>query len=177
MSEAFLGEIRIFTGNYAPSGWALCNGQILPITQNTALFSLLGVQFGGNGTSNFALPNLQGNGPMDMGAGVGLTPRTMGETGGVTTVTLTSSQMPVHNHAAQCNLSAGNSSSPAGNIWAESRVSKSALPLYSDSVQPVASMASGLLGNLGGGLAHNNLAPYLVLTFIICQAGIFPSRG
>ena len=98
MSEAYVGEIRIFAGTFAPTGWALCNGQILAISQNTALFSLLGTTYGGNGTTTFALPNLQGRAPMHWGTGPGLTPRSLGEVGGAATVTLLSTQMPAHTH-------------------------------------------------------------------------------
>ena len=177
MSDQFLGEIRIFSGNFAPSQWALCDGQLLPISQNTALFSLLGTQFGGNGQTNFGLPNLQGAGPIDFGSASGLTARDMGETGGEASVTLLQTAMPAHSHPALCDVVGGNSTSPVGNIWAEDKKNKSSIPFYSDVTASPKSMSSTALGSAGSGQPHNNLAPYLVLTFIIALAGVFPSRG
>ena len=176
MSDQFVGEIRIFGGNFAPTGWALCDGQLTLISQNTALFSLLGTQYGGDGKSTFGLPNLQGAAPMNAGSSAGLTTRGIGETGGESSVTLIQSQLPAHRHGAACTVATGNSPSPVGNIWAEEKKSKSALPLYSDvSANPVA-MSPAALSAAGGGQSHNNLAPYLVLTFIISLLGIFPAR-
>src|ERR1700761_7211355 len=120
MSDPFVGEIRVVPFNFAPTGWALCTGQILPISQYTALFSLLGTQFGGNGTSNFALPNLQGSAPLGQGNGNGLSPRSLGETGGETSVTLLQTQMPAHSHPIGCQNSGGSSATPGANVWAES---------------------------------------------------------
>ena len=177
MSQPFLGEIRIFAGNFAPYQWALCNGQLMPISQNTALFSLLGTQYGGNGTSNFALPNFQGMGPMHFGNGAGLTPRSIGQIAGEATVTLIQSQMPAHNHAAVCDLAVGTSSSPVDNIWAENKKGKGAISFYSDVVPGSNAMSPLALALTGGGQPHNNLAPYLVMTFIIALNGIFPSRN
>ena len=121
MTDQFVGEIRMFGGNFAPTGWALCNGQLLPINQNQALFSLLGTQYGGDGRTNFALPNLQGRTAMDQGQGPGLTQRDMGEQSGAETVTLTQQQMPAHTHVPQATVGAGNRQSPAGANWAEVR--------------------------------------------------------
>jgi microcystin-dependent protein len=176
MSDQFLGEIRIFGGNFAPYQWALCDGQILPISQNAALFSLLGTYYGGNGTSNYALPNLQAAGPMDFGTGPGLSTWDIGESGGTTTVTLLETEMPSHNHGAACDLVGGNSTSPVNNVWAEDKKSKDTVPVYSDSVTSTTPMLATALSPAGGNVPHNNLAPYLVLTFIIALSGIFPSR-
>src|SRR5271168_4691596 len=118
MSDQYLGEIRVVGFTFAPYGWALCNGQILSIAQNTALFSLLGTFYGGNGTSTFALPNLQGSAPMHLGNGAGLTPRVIGETGGEQAVTLLQTQLPAHTHAAGCQNAVGTQGGPGGNVWA-----------------------------------------------------------
>src|SRR5438477_6725932 len=117
MSNPFVAEIRIFTGNFAPKGWALCDGQLMPISQNTALFSLLGTTYGGDGKSNFALPNLQGCAPLQAGQGPGLSLRDLGETGGEQAVTLLQTEIPAHTHGAQA-VSSGGLSSPSGNFWA-----------------------------------------------------------
>src|SRR4029077_17680608 len=131
MSNPFVAEVRIFTGNFAPKGWALCVGQLLPISQNTALFSLLGTTYGGDGKSNFALPNLQGCAPMQAGQGPGLSLRDLGETGGEQTVTLLQTEMPAHSHNLSATASGGDRNSPAGNAPAESRVGRQAQPQYS----------------------------------------------
>lgn len=176
MADQFLGEIRVVPFNFAPVGWALCNGQLLPISQYTALFSLLGTQFGGNGQSNFALPNLQGNGPMDQGSGAGLTPRVMGETNGETAVTLLTTQMPSHAHTAQAGL-ASTSGAP-GPTAAFGGGGRGKQPAYAPaSAQNAALMSPQAVGTSGGGLPHNNMPPYLTLNFIIAMQGIFPSRS
>jgi len=174
MSSPFLAEIRIFAGNFAPSGWALCNGQILAISQNTALFSLLGTNFGGNGTSTFGLPNLQGSAPLAAGNGPGLTPRVVGEVGGEANVTLLSTEMPSHNHIASCAAGAGTEIPPAGAVWAEAAATRG-IKAYASSANTT--MAPQAIGLVGGNLPHNNLPPYLVLTFIIALQGIFPARN
>jgi microcystin-dependent protein len=130
MANPFVGEIKIFGGNFAPLGHAFCNGQILPISQNTALFSLLGTFYGGNGTSNFALPNLQGSFPMGQGQGIGLTQRSVGELGGVASVTLTTNQMPSHSHVPQCSTTGGTSDDPTGNLWALPHSGKAHIAAY-----------------------------------------------
>jgi microcystin-dependent protein len=170
MTDQFVGEIRAVGFTFAPQGWAMCNGQILPISQNTALFSLLGTQFGGNGTTNFALPNLQGSTPLDQGQGPGLSPRQMGDTGGLTQVTLVSNQGPVHSHAAQAVAAAGNQVGPAGTLTGE---------LRAQSYAPAANglMSPSALQPAGGGQPHNNLPPYLTLNFVIALVGIFPARS
>jgi microcystin-dependent protein len=172
VADQFLGEIRIFCGNFAPVQWALCDGQLLPISQNTALFSILGTYYGGNGTTNFALPNLQGAVPMDQGNGIGLSPRTIGQTGGEPSVTLNSGQLPAHAHSFQGVNALGVLSTPAGNLIAEQRT----LVPYATPATGVA-MAPQAIGPAGGNSPHNNLQPYLVLTFIIALQGFYPNRS
>ncbi|HEX2913783.1 MAG TPA: tail fiber protein [Chloroflexia bacterium] len=170
--DPYIGEIRMFAGNFAPVDWAFCNGQLLPISQNTALFSILGTMYGGNGTTNFALPNLQGMSPIGFGAGPGLTPRDLGEVVGSETVTLLTSQMPYHNHVLQGYNSPGNSSSPSGNIPATSSIRDRIYGATPDTTEnPQA------LGVAGGSQPHNNRPPYQAVSFIICLNGIFPPRG
>lgn len=177
MSDQFLGEIRIFPFNFAPVGWAMCNGQILPISQNTALFSLLGTYYGGDGQSTFALPNLQGAAPMDMGNGAGLTQRVVGQTGGETSVTLALSQIPAHNHQVLASASAGTTNSPAAAGWAVPHLGKTGINAYTADTTHNVSMSPAALAMAGGGQAHNNMPPYLVLNFCIALSGIFPSRN
>ena len=183
MAEPFLGEIRIFAFTFAPTGWAFCDGQVLPISQNTALFSLLGTTYGGNGQSTFALPDLRGRAPEHMGQGPGRSNRVLGETGGDENVTLTAGQIPAHTHTANCSNLAGNQQTPGGGIWA-SAFGHSFHP--HDHVGRVtgyqsgganAQMAAGAIGNTGGGGAHNNMPPFLVLNFCIAMQGILPSRA
>jgi microcystin-dependent protein len=176
MSDQFVSEIRMFAGNFAPLGWALCNGQLLSISQNTALFSLLGTQFGGNGTTNFALPNLQGSVPMAFGNGAGLTPRVIGESGGEQTHTLIQSEIPSHTHAAQASTSGG-ADSPAGNVWGESKMGKTPMNVYAASGANNVAMNPVALAVAGSGLPHNNMPPFQCLTFIIALQGIFPPRS
>lgn len=172
MSDPFVGEIRLFAGNFPPRGWALCNGQLLPIAQNTALFSLLGITYGGDGRSTFGLPNLQGRMPMAPGAGPGLTQRLLGESGGEATHTLTLSETPAHNHAVQT-ATAPDSTQPGPQaMWARSSDSAA---LYRSLSKPAA-MATAAIQAGGGGWAHNNQSPTLALTFIIALQGIFPPR-
>jgi microcystin-dependent protein len=171
MSDPFVAEIRIFTGNFAPTGWAQCDGQLLPISQNTALFSLLGTTYGGNGTSNFALPNLQGCAPMQAGQGPGLSQRVLGETGGEQTVTLLQTEMPAHSHQLMASSTAS-SNNPQSNALAPSSPGVA----YRTPGVPLVSMTPFELSVAGGGLPHNNMQPYLGLTFIIAMQGIFPPR-
>ena len=176
MADAFVGEIRVVPFNFAPQGWALCTGQILPISQYAALFSLLGTQFGGNGTSNFALPNLQGSAPVDQGNGAGLSPRDMGETGGETTVTLLASEMPIHAHVAQA-AAVGNSGTP-GPTAVFGGGGRGKQPAYAPaSTQSAVQMNAQAVGMSGGSQPHNNLPPYVTLNFIIAMQGIFPPRS
>ncbi|MGZ5199359.1 MAG: phage tail protein [Telluria sp.] len=178
MSDAYLGEIRIFAGNYEPKGWAFCNGQLLPIQRSTALFSLLGVQYGGNGTTNFALPNLQASVPIGVGAGPGLTERYMGESGGSATVTLLPTEMPAHTHTPMGYAVNGSTSAPQGNNWAQwSEVSRQGVtPIDLFNPTPDTKMSPLALGANGSSQAHNNMQPFLALNFIICLDGVFPQR-
>jgi microcystin-dependent protein len=173
MSQPFLAEIDIVPYNFSPKGWAFCNGQLLPISQNTALFSLLGTTYGGNGTSNFALPNLQGSAALQQGSGPGLSPWNLGETGGEQTVTLINSTFPSHTHALMDEEGSGDQTDPTGNSFAEGKRGKFATDLYGTS----GSAAGTPLSATGGGAPHNNMPPYLVLNFIIAMQGIFPTRS
>lgn len=172
MSEPFVAEIRIFAGNFAPRGWALCNGQLMAISQNTALFSLLGTTYGGDGKSTFGLPNLQGNAPMHWGQGPGLTDRVLGEMGGSSTVTLISSTIPAHSHQLLAAPSASDGSPISGGVFSSpvgARVYQTA--------QSLVTMNPQMLSFVGGSLPHNNMQPYLTLLFIIALQGIYPPRG
>jgi microcystin-dependent protein len=169
MADPFLGEIILFGGNFAPSGWAFCNGQLLSISQNTALFSLLGTTYGGDGMSTFALPNLQGRAPIHAGQGPGLSPYLQGQSGGTESVTLDQRTMPAHSHAARGVNAAATATSPTNNAVGV----KSALYVAPDS----ATAACKSLASAGGGQPHNNLQPYLALNYIIALQGIFPSRS
>ena len=168
--DPFVAEIRMFAGNFAPRGWATCDGQLLPIAQNTALFSLLGTTYGGDGRTNFALPNLQGRAPMQPGQGPGLSLRYLGEQGGQEAVTLQESQMPVHNHPLAAAGAAATTGTPAASVsLAQTSAGTS---IYG----PAADLQS--LGTpAGGSQPHNNMQPYLALTFIIALQGIFPPRA
>ena len=172
MSYPFVGEIRIFAGNFAPRGFAFCNGQLLPISQNTALFSLLGTNYGGNGQTNFALPNLQDRFPMHWGSGAGLTQRVVGESGGVATVTLLESEIPAHGHTPQASASAATLMSPT----AASVLATPAAPAYGP-VQDLLPLADEALQPTGGNQPHENRQPFLALNFVIALQGIFPSRN
>jgi microcystin-dependent protein len=165
MSTQYLSEIRIVSFNFAPKGWALCNGQTLPINQNQALFSLLGTTYGGNGTTTFQLPNLQARMPIHQGSGF-----ILGSAGGESSHTLILSEMPAHNHQAQGVSNAATSASASGNTWAASGASPYA-------VAPNTAMNLAALSAIGGNLPHDNMAPYLTLNFIIALTGIFPSRN
>lgn len=165
MSEPFLGEIKIVSFGFAPRGWAFCNGQLLPINQNQALFALLGTTFGGDGRVNFALPNLQGRAPVHVGSGV-----ILGESGGEENHVVTSGEMAAHTHQAQGNMNTATAPSPVNNFWA----AQSGNP-YSATAN--AAMSSSTTTAMGGGQTHNNIQPFLVLSFIIALQGIFPSRN
>ena len=169
MSEPFIAEIRIFAGNFAPRGWAFCDGQLLPISQNTALFSLIGTTYGGDGRSTTALPNLQGRAPMHPGRGPGLTARRLGEHVGVETVTLTEAQLPNHNHTLMGTDEDPEETSPVGQVLAPTQA-------YRTTGTSVA-MADSALPSTGGSQAHNNMQPYLTLNFIIALVGLYPSRS
>jgi microcystin-dependent protein len=171
----FLGEIRIFGGDFAPVNWALCDGQLLSISQFTALFSLLGTTYGGNGVQNFALPNLQGVAPMNFGQSTGLSLRNLGESGGESEVTLTSSTMPSHNHAGNATGNPGSELSPAASVPAPPAMSRGATAYTAGA--STGTMDPSALSTTGGNQPHNNLPPYLTLTFIIALQGVFPPRG
>lgn len=173
MSEPFVGEIRMFAGNFAPRGWALCDGQLLAISQNDALFSLLGTTYGGDGQTTFGLPDLRGRIPVHAGQGPGLTPRPLGQKTGSEQETLTIDQMPVHEHEVRALDKPGDSGNPAHRIWA---ATSTAPPCYS-STEPNLAMADGLLTGAGGGQAHTNMMPYLCINFIIALFGIYPARN
>jgi microcystin-dependent protein len=177
MANPFIAEIRMFGGNFAPTGWALCDGQIMPISQNTALFSLLGTTYGGDGKSTFALPNLQGAAPLGFGQGPGLSLRDLGETGGEAAVTLLQSAIPAHTHAALCNAASGGQASPVGGVWAKGATRRTSVNAYSTTNNASAAMSPNALAAAGGSLPHNNMSPYLGLTFIIALQGVFPARS
>ncbi len=179
MSSPFIGEIRLMSFNFAPRNWALCNGQILAISQNQALFSLLGTTYGGNGTTNFALPNLQARLPIHFGTGPGLSPYVMGQVGGAITITLNSTQMPSHSHVLNA-TSAAASTKTIGNTVLPAAPTAANASLYaipgSPALEPQG-MATGTIASSGGSQPHNNLMPSLVVSFAICLQGIFPSRN
>jgi microcystin-dependent protein len=176
MSDNFIGEIRIFPFNFAPKGWAMCDGQLMPISQNTALFSLLGTTYGGDGKSNFALPNLMGLAPMQAGQGPGLSLRDLGEAGGEQTVTLLASEMPAHNHSLQAFVGRGSNVNTPGPAVTLS-TSPGNFVYDSATPNPPTAMAQGMLSMAGGSQPHNNLMPYLTLNFCIALQGIFPARS
>jgi microcystin-dependent protein len=176
MANPFVGEMRIVGFNFAPLGWALCNGQLMSISQNTALFSILGTSFGGDGRSTFGLPNMQGSAPMSTGNGSGLTPRVLGENGGTFAVSLLQTNLPSHNHSAACLGAGGTTGSPAGAVWADDGSGRG-IPLYATTAGTSPAMTSAALKITGGSATHNNLPPFLGLYFIIALQGIYPSRG
>lgn len=175
MSAPFVAEIRIFAFTFPPTGWAFCDGQLLPLSQNTALFSLLGTTYGGDGRSTFGLPNFQGAAPMQQGQGAGLSQQFLGETGGETTVTLIQTEMPIHTHATNAFSGSGTSSDPTNNVWASATVARQGQLLYAPTAG--ASMHPLALSPSGGSFPHNNMMPFLVLNFCIALQGIFPARS
>lgn len=170
MADPFVAEIRIFPFNFAPRGWAWCDGQLLPLSQNTALFSLLGTTYGGNGQSNFALPDLQGRAPMHPGQGPGLSLHDLGEMGGSETVSLLESEMPSHSHALRATSEDGDRPDPTGRYWARGTY------LYA-AAQSLVTTAPETLAPAGGDQPHNNMQPYLTFYFCIALQGVFPPRG
>jgi microcystin-dependent protein len=169
--DPFVAEIRIFPFNFAPKGWAFCDGQLLPLSQNTALFSLLGTTYGGDGKSNFALPDMQGNAPMHPGQGPGLSLHDLGETGGSETVSLLESEIPAHNHNFIASQADGINRFPADNLVANMiGVNGYAAP------GAIVTMADQALAPAGGDQPHNNMQPYLTLNFCIALQGVFPPR-
>jgi microcystin-dependent protein len=167
MSEPFLSEIKIVSFNFPPKGWALCNGQFLPINQNQALFALLGTTYGGNGQTTFALPNLRGRVPIHMDAS-----HTLGEAAGSTSVTINQQTMPQHLHFLQASPTNGNSA-----LANNTTVLAAALNLYTPPAQNLTTLSPTSVSSIGGSQPHNNMMPYLVLNFIIALQGIFPSRN
>lgn len=174
MSEPFIAEIRIFAGNFAPRGWAFCNGQLLPVAQNTALFSLIGTTYGGDGRSTTALPDLQGRAPMHPGRGPGLTDRRLGQRGGVEEVTLSEAQMPNHAHTLRATDLRAGSGTAVGNHLAEPR---DGLLYQSNTSANLVDLDAQALPAAGASQAHNNMQPYLAMNFIIALQGLYPSRS
>ena len=178
MADAFTGEIRIFSGNYAPRDWALCNGQLLKITDYTTLYSIIGFQYGGDGKTTFALPNLMGSAVLHQGQGVGLTHHIIGSKTGSAQVTLVLSQTPNHTHTAQAVAVNGNQNSPTDSYWAQAPKPAPTLPqplLYNST--PAAQMSPMTLGAVGGSQPHNNMQPFIAQNFIICLNGdYYPVR-
>ena len=169
MATPFIGEIRMFGGNFAPVGYAFCNGQLMAISQNDALFSLIGTTYGGDGQNTFALPDLRGRLPIHMGTG--LSTYVIGQNAGVENVTLTTNLIPSHAHSAMGQSASGNQPSPSGNTWAASSLNQ-----YTPSAANV-TMNAASIGNSGGSQPHSNFMPYLCINFIIALEGIFPSRN
>jgi microcystin-dependent protein len=173
MADPFLGEVRMFAGNFAPVGWAFCNGQLLPIAENDALFFLLGTTYGGDGQVTFALPDLRGRTPIHQGSASGLTPRTLGELTGTETVTLTAAQIPSHFHPVHAVSGVGTQAAPGGASWAAASTGEKQ---YSQA-SPNTSMAANCTSIAGGGQPHDNMAPFQAVSFIIALQGIFPSQN
>lgn len=167
MSQPFIGEIRMFAGNFAPVGWAFCNGALIPISENDALFNLIGTTYGGDGQNTFALPNLQSRVPVHVGPGFAL-----GQAAGAESVTLTVSQIPAHSHVPLCLANAGSSDTPSGNFWAAATGATN----YDDGA-PSAALAPAAIGSAGGSQPHDNMIPFLVINFIISLFGVFPSQS
>ena len=175
MADQFVAEIRIFAGNFAPTGWATCDGQLMPISQNTALFSLLGTMYGGDGKSTFALPNLAGASPLHRGQGPGLSQRDQGEQGGETAVTLTTAEIPPHTHQFVCSTANGADLAGNGEYLSKAGLRGRSAPIYG--AAPNTTMAPTALSVAGASFPHNNMPPFLALTFIIALQGIFPARS
>jgi microcystin-dependent protein len=171
MAQPYVGEIRMFGGNFAPRGWVFCDGRLLSAADNEVLFQLIGTTYGGDGLATFGVPDLRGRIPIHMGQGNGLSPRTISEMGGVEEVRLTAPQIPAHTHAAQCSNGPGNQGGPIGNLWAAA----STLTPYSTDASALQAMSAYAIENNGGGQAHENRMPYLAIAFIISLFGLFPS--
>lgn len=168
--DPFIGEIRLFAGNFAPRGWAFCDGALLPVAQNTALFSILGTTYGGDGRTTFALPDLRGRVAVHPGTGPGLTTRSAGEKGGSETATLTVDQMPAHNHRVTASNTRGDSPDPAGNVPA----GDPDMPYIASGTN---AMSAAMIQQTGNGQPHANMQPFLGIPFIIALVGIYPSRN
>jgi len=177
MAEAFLGEIRIFAGNYTPAGWALCEGQLLPIAQNTALFSILGTMYGGDGKTNFALPDLRGRVVVAFGQGPGLSPYQQGQVGGAESEKLTAAQMPAHSHAVGA-TEAATTNDPKGAVPAKAvGAGVTSAPHIYGAAPSGTAMNASMIGASGGGQPVSVMQPYLVINYIIALQGIYPSRN
>ena len=181
MAQPFIGEIKMSGGNFAPASYAMCNGQILFISQNTALFSLLGTTFGGNGQTTFALPNLQSRAPLGVGQGPGLGLYGLGQQGGTSTVMLGGNELPLHTHTPAALSASPNPApvlTPAGNVWAVAGARRAVTNLYkTPPAGTTANMNPAAVGAAGGGGPHNNMQPYLAINFIIALQGVFPARN
>jgi microcystin-dependent protein len=173
MSEPFIAEIKIFAGNFAPRGYAFCDGQLLPIAQNTALFSLLGTTYGGDGRTTCGIPNLKDRAPIHAGSGPGLTQRRLGYVGGADTVTLNLSQIPSHSHQPHASSQNNNQTSSATHAWGNGNGNT----LYRQSATQNTNLSSNAISPVGGNQRHNNMQPYLTLSFIIALQGLYPSRS
>jgi microcystin-dependent protein len=173
MSEPFVGEIRMFAGNFAPRGWSFCDGQLLAVSQNDALFSLLGTIYGGDGRTTFGLPDLRGRVPIHHGQGPGLSDRRLGSKSGAESVTLTRNLLPSHSHQMRGSTDAASETRPAGNVPG----SDLAVDAYFENPPGADSLAAGAIADSGGGQSHTNLQPYLCVHFIIALFGIYPSRS
>jgi microcystin-dependent protein len=171
MSQPFIGQLKMFGGNFAPRGYALCNGQLLAISQNDVLFALIGTTYGGDGQNTFALPDLRGRIPLHMGQGAGLSNRIIGEMSGTETVTVITNQLPGHTHNAMGQSGNGNQSSPAGGVWAASSLNE-----YSNAAANT-TMAAAAIGLAGGNQSHANVMPFQCVNFIIALEGIFPTQN
>jgi microcystin-dependent protein len=174
MGEPFVGEIRMFGGTFAPAGWAMCQGQSLPISENETLFNLIGTTYGGDGQETFQLPNLSGRVPVHMGQGPGITQNyVIGESAGVESVTLSTQQIPIHTHALTASTDFGQNPQPQDAMFAQPTTGK----MYTGSGQsPLVSLAATMLSPVGGSQPHENMQPYLALTFIISLFGVYPSQ-
>jgi microcystin-dependent protein len=177
MMEPFIGEIMLFAGNFAPRGWAFCNGQEISIAQNTALFSILGTTYGGNGQTTFKLPDLRGRAPIHLGQGPGLTGRILGEMSGSENVTLNQTQIPAHTHSLMGNNGGANTSMNDKAVLSNQINDDGELLNTYNSGFPSTTLSSHSISSIGGGQPHNNMQPYLVMNYCIALEGIFPSRS
>jgi len=172
MSDQYIGEIRMFGGNFAPEGWLPCDGRLLPISDYETLFTLVGAQYGGDGSTNFALPDLRGRVPVHQGQPPQRPPFALAQQGGAETVTLTTGQIPAHQHAMQASTGVGTSSTPTNNLWAQTPAH-----LYTTATTPAATMDPSVIGPAGQNQAHDNMLPYLSINFIIAYQGLFPQQS
>jgi microcystin-dependent protein len=172
--DPYLGEVRMFAGNFAPVGWALCNGQLLPISENDALYSLLGTTYGGDGQNTFGLPDLRGRSPIHMGQGPSLSDRVIGDMLGSETAAMSVAQLPAHTHALSATGATGTAGTAVGNAWAASSTGSLC---YATGASPVGAMAALAIGATGANLPHENMMPFQVVNFIIATAGIYPTQS